>query len=85
LYHSFAPWANPDARRFVGHNDVDLTELNLSPVLESPVRNVMPNLVYAGSGHEVVTVMVAGEDGPAGDLLQTALLAVSWSWQWGQA
>jgi 5-methylthioadenosine/S-adenosylhomocysteine deaminase len=39
---------------------VDLTELNLSPVLEAPVRNIVPNLVYAGSGHEVKTVMVAG-------------------------
>ena len=38
---------------------VDLTELNLSPVLEAPVRNLVPNLVYAGSGHEVKTVMVA--------------------------
>ncbi len=40
---------------------VDLTALNLSPVLEAPVRNIVPNLVYAGSGHEVKTVMVAGE------------------------
>ena len=40
---------------------VDLTELNLSPVLEAPVRNIVPNLVYAGSGHEVKTVMVAGQ------------------------
>ena len=40
---------------------VDLTALNLSPVLEAPVRNIVPNLVYAGSGHEVVTVMVAGK------------------------
>jgi 5-methylthioadenosine/S-adenosylhomocysteine deaminase len=40
---------------------VDLTELNLSPVLETPVRNIVPNLVYAGSGHEVKTVMVAGQ------------------------
>jgi 5-methylthioadenosine/S-adenosylhomocysteine deaminase len=39
---------------------VDLTALNLSPVLEVPVRNIVPNLVYAGSGHEVKTVMVAG-------------------------
>lgn len=39
---------------------VDLTALNLSPVLETPVRNIVPNLVYAGSGHEVKTVMVAG-------------------------
>jgi hypothetical protein len=40
---------------------VDLTELNLSPVLEAPVRNIVPNLVYAGSGHEVRAVMVAGK------------------------
>ncbi len=40
---------------------VDLTELNLSPVLEIPIRNIVPNLVYAGSGHEVKTVIVAGK------------------------
>jgi 5-methylthioadenosine/S-adenosylhomocysteine deaminase len=40
---------------------VDLTALNLSPVLTAPVRNIVPNLVYAGSGHEVKTVMVAGQ------------------------
>jgi len=39
---------------------VDLTALNLSPVLDAPVRNIVPNLVYAASGHEVKTVMVAG-------------------------
>jgi 5-methylthioadenosine/S-adenosylhomocysteine deaminase len=39
---------------------VDLRALNLSPVLEAPVRNIVPNLVYAASGHEVKTVMVAG-------------------------
>lgn len=35
--------------------------LNLSPVLEAPVRNIVPNLVYAGTGHDVKTVMVAGQ------------------------
>jgi 5-methylthioadenosine/S-adenosylhomocysteine deaminase len=40
---------------------VDLTAPNLSPVLEAPVRNIVPNLVYAGSGHEVKTVIVAGQ------------------------
>jgi 5-methylthioadenosine/S-adenosylhomocysteine deaminase len=40
---------------------IDLTALNLSPVLETPVRNIVPNLVYAASGHEVKTVMVAGK------------------------
>jgi 5-methylthioadenosine/S-adenosylhomocysteine deaminase len=40
---------------------VDLKALNLSPVLEAPVRNIVPNLVYAASGHEVKTVMVAGQ------------------------
>jgi 5-methylthioadenosine/S-adenosylhomocysteine deaminase len=39
---------------------VDLTAPNLSPILEAPVRNLVPNLVYAASGHEVKTVMVAG-------------------------
>jgi 5-methylthioadenosine/S-adenosylhomocysteine deaminase len=39
---------------------VDLTALNLAPVLEAPVRNIVPNLVYAGTGHEVKTVIVAG-------------------------
>ena len=40
---------------------VDLSAPNLSPVLNLPVRNIVPNLVYAGSGHEVKTVMVAGQ------------------------
>ena len=40
---------------------VDLNALNLSPVLDAPVRNIVPNLVYAASGHEVKTVMVAGQ------------------------
>lgn len=40
---------------------VDLKALNLSPVLKAPVRNIVPNLVYAASGHEVKTVMVAGK------------------------
>jgi 5-methylthioadenosine/S-adenosylhomocysteine deaminase len=40
---------------------VDLTAPNLSPVIDAPVRNIVPNLVYAGSGHEVKTVMVAGK------------------------
>ena len=40
--------------------EADLTALNLSPVLEAPVRNIVPNLVYAASGHEVKTVVVAG-------------------------
>jgi 5-methylthioadenosine/S-adenosylhomocysteine deaminase len=39
---------------------VDLNELNLSPVLNEPVRNIVPNLVYAASGREVKMVMVAG-------------------------
>jgi 5-methylthioadenosine/S-adenosylhomocysteine deaminase len=40
---------------------VDLTELNLSPVLTAPIRNIVPNLVYAANGSEVKTVMVAGK------------------------
>jgi 5-methylthioadenosine/S-adenosylhomocysteine deaminase len=40
---------------------VDLSALNLAPVLEAPVRNIVPNLVYAASGHEVKMAMVAGQ------------------------
>ena len=40
---------------------VDLGAPNLAPVLDGPVRNIVPNLVYAASGHEVRTVMVAGQ------------------------
>jgi len=39
---------------------VDLASLNLTPVLESPVRNIVPNLVYAANGSEVRLVMVDG-------------------------
>ena len=39
---------------------VYLKALNLSPVLETPLRNIVPNLVHAASGHKVKTVMVAG-------------------------
>jgi 5-methylthioadenosine/S-adenosylhomocysteine deaminase len=40
---------------------VDLKAPNLSPVLETPIRNIVPNLVYAATGHEVKTVLVAGQ------------------------
>jgi 5-methylthioadenosine/S-adenosylhomocysteine deaminase len=39
---------------------VNLQAPNLSPVLTSPIRNIVPNLVYAATGHEVTTVMVGG-------------------------
>lgn len=46
---------------------VDLRAPNLSPVITGPVRNIVPNLVYAASGAEVDTVIVDGrvlvEDG----------------------
>jgi 5-methylthioadenosine/S-adenosylhomocysteine deaminase len=40
---------------------VDLREPNLSPVMDRPIRNIVPNLVYAGNGREVRLVMVAGQ------------------------
>jgi 5-methylthioadenosine/S-adenosylhomocysteine deaminase len=40
---------------------VDLRAPNLTPALETPIRTIVPNLVYAGSGHEVSTVIVAGQ------------------------
>ncbi|NJN81208.1 MAG: amidohydrolase family protein [Caldilineaceae bacterium] len=39
---------------------VDLTEPNLAPVVETPIRTIVPNLVYSATGREVTTVMVAG-------------------------
>lgn len=38
-----------------------LDEQLLAVHLTEPVRNTVPNLVYAGSGHEVKTVIVAGK------------------------
>jgi 5-methylthioadenosine/S-adenosylhomocysteine deaminase len=40
---------------------VDLGAPNLVPVLDRPIRNIVPNLVYAATGHEVKTVLVAGQ------------------------
>ncbi|MBA4444526.1 amidohydrolase family protein [Cylindrospermopsis raciborskii CS-506_D] len=40
---------------------IDLSSPNLSPTLLNPIRNLVPNLVYAASGHEVKSVMVAGK------------------------
>jgi len=40
---------------------VDLDQLNLAPVVQSPIRNIVPNLVYSATGHEVDSVMVAGK------------------------
>jgi 5-methylthioadenosine/S-adenosylhomocysteine deaminase len=39
---------------------IDLRALNLTPVLQDPIRTLVPNLIYAGTGHEVQSVMVAG-------------------------
>jgi 5-methylthioadenosine/S-adenosylhomocysteine deaminase len=39
---------------------VDLKALNLTPLLQDPIRTLVPNLIYAGTGHEVQSVMVAG-------------------------
>jgi len=39
---------------------VGLNAPNLAPVMETPLRTIVPNLVYAASGAEVDTVYVAG-------------------------
>ncbi len=51
---------------------IDLDALNLSPVVEAPVRNIVPNLVYAATGHEVDTAIVAGRVLMEGRRLLTA-------------
>lgn len=40
---------------------VDLAGPGMAPYLEYPVRNVVPNLVYAARGHEVETVVIDGK------------------------
>ena len=40
---------------------VDLTQPNLSPILQDPIRNIVPNLVYAGTGREVSHVIIDGQ------------------------
>ena len=39
---------------------VDLRQPSLAPVITTPMRNIAANLVYAGRGHEVDTVIAAG-------------------------
>jgi 5-methylthioadenosine/S-adenosylhomocysteine deaminase len=51
---------------------VDLREPNLSPILDSPIRNIVPNLVYAATGREVRLVMVAGQVLVREGVVQTA-------------
>ena len=40
---------------------LDLTRPPLAPVLLRPARNIVPNLVYAETGSNVVMTMVAGK------------------------
>jgi 5-methylthioadenosine/S-adenosylhomocysteine deaminase len=40
---------------------VVLAEPNLLPILDAPVRTIVPNLIYAGTGREVRMVMVDGQ------------------------
>ncbi len=40
---------------------VDVTEPNLLPALQAPLRTIVPNLVYAATGREVTTVLVDGK------------------------
>ena len=40
---------------------IDLTFPNLTPILDSPIRNIVPNLVYAARGNEVETVIIDGK------------------------
>ena len=43
----------------IGYLDDQLLAVHL-PTLDAPIRTIVPNLVYAGTGREVRTVMVAG-------------------------
>lgn len=39
---------------------VDVDTPNILPIIDAPVRTLVPNLVYAGTGKEVKTVVIAG-------------------------
>lgn len=57
---------------------VDLRSPNLVPTLEAPIRTIVPNLVYAATGREVVLSMVDGQillrDGKALTLDEAAIV-----------
>ena len=40
---------------------VDLSAAHMNPILEYPIRNIIPNLVYSARGNEVETVIIDGE------------------------
>ncbi|MFX1515875.1 MAG: amidohydrolase family protein [Promethearchaeota archaeon] len=40
---------------------IDLKKLNMTPIIEKPFRNLIPNLVYSSTGKEVDNVIVNGE------------------------
>ncbi|RNB88905.1 amidohydrolase [Brevibacillus nitrificans] len=40
---------------------LNLLEPNLSPIITDPIRNIVPNLVYAAKGSEVETVIIDGQ------------------------
>jgi 5-methylthioadenosine/S-adenosylhomocysteine deaminase len=39
---------------------VDVGAANMLPIIDEPVRTLVPNLIYAGTGKEVETMVVAG-------------------------
>lgn len=39
---------------------VDVNAANLLPIIDAPVRTLVPNLIYSGTGKEVQTMIVAG-------------------------
>ena len=39
---------------------VDVNTANILPIIDAPVRTLVPNLIYAGTGKEVQTMVVAG-------------------------
>ena len=40
---------------------INLMVPHMTPILERPVRNIIPNLVYAARGEEVETVIIDGD------------------------
>ncbi|WP_078547820.1 amidohydrolase family protein [Litchfieldia alkalitelluris] len=50
---------------------INLQEANLSPVFSTPIRNIVPNLVYSARGHEVEMSIIDGKIIMEDRILQT--------------
>ncbi|MEA2071450.1 MAG: amidohydrolase family protein [Asgard group archaeon] len=57
---------------------IDLNRLNLTPIIDQPFHNFIPNIIYSSSGYEVTDVFIAGEqimkNGEFSEINQTEII-----------